>query len=179
MAQAIDIYADADTLEFLRRVYAHIFADDVDRSVSFIALLRPRLIEPGRPVDLHGLRFTPLRLWHGDTAVLGYRIEALDGAGQVAREQPSPLPLAYCTDVSRIPAETWPRLESLRTLFLGMLRHTPHPKHFSVTEAVEAARRVGARRTWFVHMNHEISHADVDASLPEGMALGYDGLSVR
>jgi phosphoribosyl 1,2-cyclic phosphate phosphodiesterase len=38
------------------------------------------------------------------------------------------------------------------------------------------ARRVGARRTYFTHIAHELGHAAVSAELPEGMALAYDGL---
>ena len=62
-----------------------------------------------------------------------------------------------------------------RTL-LDMLRHRHHPTHFTVDQAVEAADRIGAESTWFVHMAHEIAHAEVDAQLPDGMGLAWDGL---
>ena len=57
-----------------------------------------------------------------------------------------------------------------------MLRHRHHPTHFTVDQAVEAADRIGAESTWFVHMAHEIAHAEVDAQLPDGMGLAWDGL---
>ncbi len=60
-----------------------------------------------------------------------------------------------------------------------MLRYRRHPTHFSVDEAVETAARVGADRTFFTHMTHDIRHADLDRKLPEGMALAYDGLVIR
>ena len=39
--------------------------------------------------------------------------------------------------------------------------------------------RIGAARTFFTHMTHDIRHADLDRELPEGMALAYDGLVIR
>ena len=77
-----------------------------------------------------------------------------------------------------MPDESWALLEGLDLLVVGALRERSHPTHFSLSEAVEAARRTGAARTLFTHMCHELGHADTNARLPEGMALAYDGLSV-
>jgi phosphoribosyl 1,2-cyclic phosphate phosphodiesterase len=178
MGKPITIYAEPHTMEHLHRVYRHIFEKANNVNDSFVATLVPQVIDAARPLDLHGLRFTPLRLLHGRLPVLGYRIEAIDGRGRIAPEQPKPLPLAYCTDVSSIPPETWPRLEGLRTLILDMLRYRKHPTHMTVDEAIETAERIGAARTWFTHMTHDIRHDDLDPRLPEGMALAYDGLVV-
>ncbi len=86
------------------------------------------------------------------------------------------MPLAWCTDVSAIPPESWARLSGLRHLALDALRHRKHPTHFSLDQAVAAAERIGAARTWFIHVAHELGHAATDATLPEGVRLGYDGL---
>ena len=124
------------------------------------------------------MRVTPLRLLHGNLPMLGFRLDALDDRQRIAREQPAPLPLAYCTDLSAMPPETYPRLTGLRTLVLDMLRYRKHPTHLSVDESVSMAGEIGAERTIFVHMTHDIEHADLDARLPEGMALAYDGMEV-
>ena len=87
-----------------------------------------------------------------------------------------PFPLAYCTDVSAIPPESWSSFEGVRTLVLDALRHRKHPTHMTINEAVNAADRIGARDTWFVHMSHDLGHAETDEALPEGMRLAYDGL---
>ncbi|MHC4219819.1 MAG: MBL fold metallo-hydrolase [Planctomycetota bacterium] len=178
MQAPIDIYAEDRTLEFLGRIYRHIFAKEKNVNDSFVATLIPHEIEVGRPLDLYGLRHTPLRLLHGKLPILGFRLETLEGPDRLAAEQPGPLPLAYCTDVSGIPPETWPRLTGLRTLILDMLRYRRHPTHMSVDQAVEAADRVGAEQTWFTHMTHDIRHADLDGELSEGMSLAYDGLVI-
>ena len=114
------------------------------------------------PLQLLGTHITPLRLRHGVFDVLGFRI------GNVA----------YCTDTNGIPDETWPLLEGLDVLVLDCLRSNRHPTHFSIDEALAAAARVGARRTLFVHMAHDIRHAEVAATLPPGVELAVDGLEV-
>lgn len=114
------------------------------------------------PFEVLGQRVTPIRLFHGRGKVLGFRF------GNVA----------YCTDTNRIPDESWPLLEGLDVLILDALRVRPHPTHFSLDEAVEAARRIGARRTLFTHMSHDLEHAATNAAMPPGMELAHDGMRV-
>ena len=99
---------------------------------------------------------------HGSRPILGYRFGVF----------------AYLTDCSAIPDESWPLLEGLDTVVLDALRHRPHPTHFSLSEAIEVAGRIGARQTYFTHMCHDLPHAETCASLPDGMALAYDGLTL-
>lgn len=171
MDRAIDVYAEERTLAALRRVFAHIFDTASNIQPSFVASLIAHRIEPGLCFELYGVRVTPLRLLHGRLPVVGFRF---DPAGTTTPD--NPLPLAYCTDVSGIPPETWSELEGLRTLVLDGLRHRKHPTHFSVGQAVSVARQVGAERTFLVHMSHEVSHAVSEGELPEGIQLAYDGL---
>lgn len=177
MKAPIDIYAEEHTMEHLHRVYAHIFERDRNVNDSFVATLIPHRIGPERVLDLHGLRVTPIRLLHGRLPILGYRLEGprADG-GAAPKSEGSPFPLAYCTDVSGIPPESWGQLKGLETLVLDALRHRHHPTHFTVGQAVGVAHEVGAKRTWFIHMSHDLAHEATDAELPEGMRLAYDGL---
>ena len=105
----------------------------------------------------------PVPLLHGRMPVLGYRIGNF----------------AYCTDVSFIPESSFRRLEGLEVLILDALRHRPHPTHFSLAEATEAAQRIGAKQTYFTHISHQILHAETEAELPENIHLAYDGLELR
>jgi phosphoribosyl 1,2-cyclic phosphate phosphodiesterase len=114
------------------------------------------------PFEVLGMRVVPFRLNHGWFRVLGFRF------GNVA----------YCTDTNLIPPESWACLEGLDVLILDALRIRPHPTHFSLDEAIETARRVGARRTLFTHMAHDLEHVATNARLPAGMELAYDGLRV-
>ena len=102
----------------------------------------------------------PIPLFHGVLPVLGFRIGTF----------------AYLTDCSRIPDESFDRLDGVRTLIIDALRHRPHSTHFSVTEACDAAARIGAARTFFTHISHDLGHAATCATLPAGVELAYDGL---
>ncbi|GMV25059.1 MAG: MBL fold metallo-hydrolase [Phycisphaerae bacterium] len=169
----ISIYAEAKTMGDLRRVFAHIFDKDKNVNDSFVASLIPYQIEPEKPFDLYGLRVTPLRILHGKLGILGYRFDVLDKASAAAESR---LPLAYCTDVSGIPPETWKHLRGLKTLVLDALRHRKHQTHLCVDEAVTVAENVGAEETYFVHMSHDLPHAQTNAELPDGIRLAHDGL---
>lgn len=171
MQAPIDIYAEDRTLDFLRRVYAHIFDPKANVQESFVATLIAHRVEAGRPFDLFGLTVTPIRVLHGKLPILGYRFDA----GRCA-DWGGVLPVAYCTDVSGVPTETWSHLQGVRTLVLDALRHRRHPTHFTLGQAVGVAHEVGAARTWFIHMSHDLGHAEASAGLPEGMALAWDGL---
>jgi len=178
MRAPIDVYAERHTMEHLQRVYKHIFERDKNINDSFVATLIQHLIDVNRPIDLFGVRVTPIRMLHGRLPILSYRFDAIDDHGQIAKAQPAPLPLAYCTDVSSVPPETWPKLRGLRALVLDMLRFRHHPTHMTVDESLKVASDVAAEQTWFVHMSHDIRHADLDPQLPETMALAYDGLRI-
>lgn len=190
----IDIYAEPRTLEHLQRVYKHIFERENNIQESFVATLIPHAIrmpdhaqtrdEPvlggaGTPIDLFGVRFTPIRLLHGRLPILGYRIEPSPNPQAAIPTPQSPFPLAYCTDVSAIPPRTWRELTGLGTLVLDALRHRKHPTHFTLEEAIDAAARIGARRTLFTHMSHDLGHAATNPTLPASMQLAFDGLTVE
>lgn len=171
MRRPIDIYAEAHTLDFLARVYQHIFDPSRNIQESFVATLIPHRLTPDQPIDLFGLRVTPIRLLHGRLPILGYKFET-----PYITNATSPFPLAYCTDVSGIPPESWQALTGLSTLVLDALRHRHHPTHFTLGQAIGVGQRVRARMTYFVHMAHDLGHAETEDELPEGMRLAYDGL---
>ena len=185
MRGPVHLYGERSTMEELERIYEHIFKPHRNVNRSFVAEVVRNEVAPGEAIDLFGIRVTPLRLLHGRLPILGYRFDVA-GAGDTGAAEPSvsaasgmvpsPLPLAYCTDVNAIPPETWPALRGLEVLVLDMLRERAHPTHFTLAEALGVAERVGARRTVFTHMTHDIRHAEVAARLPPGVELGHDGL---
>lgn len=153
-------FGDAATLEDIRRMFGYVFDPGTPKGGG---LPRLDLREVQGPFRVGDVDAVPVPLFHGKRPILGYRFGAM----------------AYLTDCSRIPDASWPLLEGLDLLILNALRVRPHPTHFSLDEAVAAATRIGAPRTFFTHMCHDLRHAPTDAALPSGMALAYDGLVLQ
>ncbi|HVZ94823.1 MAG TPA: MBL fold metallo-hydrolase [Phycisphaerales bacterium] len=188
MKAPIDVYAEQHTMESLLRIYPYIFDKKKNVNESFVATLIAHLISPSHtgdtpnddrfaPIELWGMRFEPVRYLHGRLPILGFRIEPVAQPGQPA-DDCGIFPLMYATDVSAIPPRTWQKLTGLRTLVLDALRIRHHPTHFNLDQAVDAALKIEAQQTWFVHIAHEILHAEVDEQIPERINIAYDGLTI-
>lgn len=172
----IDVYAEDHTMQSLERVFLHIFNKDANVNDSYVATLGQKPLAHGQPVDLYGMRFTPIRLMHGALPIVGFRVEPAPGGGLARADW---LPLAYCTDVSHIPDESWPLLEGLSTLVLDGLRWKSHPTHLTIDQAVEVAGRIGADKTWLVHIAHQVVHEKGEAHTPDSVSLAWDGLILQ
>ena len=159
MRQPMKLYGDAKTLDEIRRMFGYVFDPATPRGGGIPQL---DLIPIDGPFRIGGLEMIPVPIWHGARPILGYRFGSF----------------AYLTDCSGIPDTSWPLLEGLDVLVLDALRERTHTTHFSLDEAVEASHRIGARRTFFTHMCHDLPHAATCARLPPGMALAHDGLRI-
>jgi phosphoribosyl 1,2-cyclic phosphate phosphodiesterase len=156
--QAMPCYGDEATLGDIRRMFAYVFDPATPRGGG-LPQLELLTIEGTFRIGGHEIR--PVPLMHGERPILGFRFGTF----------------AYLTDCNRIPDGSWPLLHNLDTVVLDALRERLHPTHFSLAEAIEAARRIGARQTYFTHMCHDLAHAETNARLPPGMELAYDGLA--
>ena len=157
MKRSMPCYGDARTHEDIRKTFHYVFDAATPKGGGLPALDLSRVDGPFRVGDLD---VQPIPLLHGTRPILGYRFGRF----------------AYLTDCNGLADEAWGLLEGLDTVVVDALREEPHPTHFSLGEAIEAARRVGARRTFFTHMCHHLRHEPTNARLPPGMALAYDGL---
>ncbi|MEM9414274.1 MAG: MBL fold metallo-hydrolase [Planctomycetota bacterium] len=166
MDTPIDVYAEPGVHEQLGQSFGYIFNPSRHGKESFVANLLPFPVEVHQPVELHRATWTPIRLMHGRMPIVGYRV---DWNGRS---------IAYCTDVSTIPPETWPMLEGLDVFVVDGLRYRHHPTHMTIDRAIEVCEQVGAERSFLTHMSHDVSHAEQDAAMPPGIALAHDGLSV-
>lgn len=166
MDTAVDIHAEPSVIDQLRSTFRYIFEPHKNINQSFIANLIAHPIPPETPFAFHGATWTPLRLMHGRLPILGFRVDH-GGAS-----------LAYCTDVSTIPPETYPKLQGLDVLVLDALRYRHHPTHLTVDRALEIIDELRPGRAYLTHIAHDISHAELSPRLPAGVRLAYDGLSV-
>jgi phosphoribosyl 1,2-cyclic phosphate phosphodiesterase len=174
MKAPIDIYAEAAVLERFRAMFTYIFEAHRNVNPSFVATLLPHRLSVGEALSLYGATWTPIRLMHGRLPLVGYRVDyvGLPGDGRTAS-------VAYCTDVSTIPPESYPLLADLDVLVIDALRYRHHPTHLTVDQALEVVDRVAPGRAYFTHIAHDIRHADLEPRLPAGVHLAYDGLRVE
>ncbi|MEM1125466.1 MAG: MBL fold metallo-hydrolase [Bacteroidota bacterium] len=161
----IPCFAPPNTAEVLKRMFRYIFADGTYPGVPKLHLhaIEGTFTVPNRYDEGPGVTVEAIPAYHGDLPLYGYRIGRF----------------AYLTDTNRIPEASFDRLQDLDVLVLDALRPEPHRTHFTFDEAIEAAQRIGARATYFIHMSHNVLHAEQDAALPDGIHLGYDGLTVQ
>jgi len=153
-------YGDARTLADIRKTFYYVFDPATPKGGGLPAL---DLRQIDGEVGVGDLVATPVPLWHGQRPILGFRFDRF----------------AYLTDCNRIDDQAWPRLEKLDVVVIDALREQSHPTNFSLGEAIEAARRIGAGRTFFTHMCHHLPHEATNAKLPPGMSLAYDGLTLH
>ena len=158
-------YVPAEYRETLEHHLRYIFDDDV---VPVPGSSKPRVrlhaFEPSEPLEILGASFTPIPLPHGGCTVYGFRVGNL----------------GYVTDAKRLTPEAEEVLRGVDVLVLNALWfERPHASHFNVEEAVEAARSVGARRTFLTHLTHRVTHAELLRRLPGDVAPAYDGLTVE
>ncbi|MFC1557665.1 MBL fold metallo-hydrolase [candidate division KSB1 bacterium] len=156
---SINIYGNEKTLECIKKSFSFIF-NAPEELKRYYPRLNPQVINGRFSID--GLIFQPITVYHARLPVLAFRFENS----------------AYVTDVNSIPEESFTYLEDLDLLILEAFRFEKHISHFTLDEAVETARRIGARKTLFTHISHSLDHEKVNDHLPDGMSLAYDGLTV-
>lgn len=158
--KAMPIYADERTLSEVKQRYAYAFGGSKGYGGG---MPQYELRAASSPFLQGNWKVTPLPVLHGPEPILGYRVGRF----------------AFITDVTVIPDATLDLLEDLDVLALDCLRPRPHSTHLHYERAVEYARRIGARRTFMIHMTHDFDHDELEAMLPEGMRAAYDGLTVE
>jgi phosphoribosyl 1,2-cyclic phosphate phosphodiesterase len=113
------------------------------------------------------LEITPLPVEHGAVETIGFLFKA-SGARSIA----------YLPDVKRIPPATMDLIRGVDVLVVDSLRPLPHPTHFSLCEALVAIREAEAGEAWLTHLGHENDHAVLEAELPAGVRVAWDGLRI-
>ena len=156
----LDVWAEPATAAVLERCFGYAFrVPDPDAKVFRPHLVHRAITDLSVPIQFGPMAWRPIRLFHGKMPVVGFRVGRL----------------AYCTDVNRIPDESWPLLEGLDLLVLDALGPDPHSTHFSLDEAMAVVERVKPKAARFTHVAHRLPHAATNASLPPFAQLAYDG----
>ncbi|NDH06802.1 MBL fold metallo-hydrolase [bacterium] len=161
LGQPVPLFCAEDVEERIRSAFSYAFDSTkpgkIKTYVPNLSFERIKLT----PVNVLGEIVTPVPLIHGNFDVLGFRIKDL----------------AYCTDVNHIPENSMKLLQNLDILVLDALRDKPHPAHFNLKQALEIVEILKPKQTYFTHLCHDLDHDEVEAMLPKGVNLAYDGLT--
>src|SRR6056297_148537 len=157
----VPLYCEAKVEARIRKSFDYAFSDRPDTHPGATPRLEFCSIDRDHPFEVLGVKIVPIPMKHGPHfEVLGFRLGDF----------------AYCTDTNEIPPSSIERLRGVNTLVLGALRMAPHPTHFNIPQALEIAEEIGAKRTLLTHLSHDVDHDVINATLPPGVGLAYDGL---
>lgn len=88
--------------------------------------------------------------------------------------------LSYVTDCLTMPDSSKRLISRSEVLVVNALRHKEHRSHMSLQQALALIEEVKPRLALLTHISHELGlHSDIEASLPAGVRLAFDGLTVR
>lgn len=157
----INIYADGNTVRGLHTTMPYCFTQTLYPGVPKLNL---HTVRPHEPLRIGDVEVMPIVVMHDKLPILGYRFGRL----------------AYITDMKTIDEGELAYLDGVDTLVVNALRwEKEHHSHQLVADAIAFAGRIGAKRTFFTHLTHNIGlHDEAEKRLPEGFHFGYDGLVI-
>jgi phosphoribosyl 1,2-cyclic phosphate phosphodiesterase len=157
--KVVQVYAEPKVQESLRREYAYIFLEKDYPGIPQIGMNTIGV----DPFSVGDVDLIPIRVWHMNMPVLGFRVGNL----------------TYITDANRIEETEFEKIKGSKILILNALHHTTHYSHFSLTEALAIVERVQPEQAYFTHISHHLGlHALVEKSLPKHVHLAFDGLAL-
>lgn len=157
----VPVFAEQYTADRLRTRMPYCFTENKYPGVPDIIL---QDITENKAFYINNTEIIPIRVFHGQMPILGYRIGKM----------------GYVTDMLTMPDESYEQLKELDLLILNALRIEPHISHQTLSEAIQVAKRIGAKHTYFIHGSHHLGlHTEVEGILPENIFLSYDGLEIE
>lgn len=150
------VYCLPRVAEEIKQRFAYTFSD-----YPGVPKLDIREVAFGNCIEVGGLQVSLLEVSHGKLPILGFRVNDL----------------AYLTDVKTLPEASLQRLRDLDTLVLSCLNDRGTHSHLSVAEALAYVDLLQPRNTVLFHLSHRLGpHHQLQARLPRGIRVGYDGM---
>ena len=153
----MQVYANALTQEGIKREFKYVFTDEKYPGVPVINL---NTID-NQLFTIGDIPVQPILVWHMKMPVLGFRFGKF----------------TYITDANRIEAIEKEKIRGSEILVLNALRKQHHMSHFTLAEAIDVVQELKIPKAFFTHISHQLGrHKEIEAELPDGMHLAYDGL---
>ena len=156
---SIPLFSSQKTLNSIQNRFNYLFGEN-----KYPGSTSLNLTEITETRQIADVLITPLPYKHGKVDVLGYRINGF----------------SYMTDVKDIPENTKEKVKGSDVLVLSGLRWGPeHPTHLTIPEAAKVATELDIPKTYLIHMNSYVNHADSNERLPDHVELAYDQLEIE
>ncbi len=158
--QPMQVFANQMTIDALMREFAYAFADKKYPGVPNLDLNTIAL----EPFVVGDIPVTPILVWHLKMPVWAFRFGSF----------------TYITDANKIEESEKEKIWGSKTIVINALRRERHISHFSLDEAVALVQELQVEAAYFTHISHQLGlHAEVEAELPSGIHLAYDGLQLK
>jgi phosphoribosyl 1,2-cyclic phosphate phosphodiesterase len=131
-----------------------------DAKTHFKPTLNPHTLNNGDRLTIGDVDIDAFVQYHGYCETLGFRFG----------------PIAYSTDVVKMPDDAFKILEGVDTWIIGALVDRPHPTHAHVDKALSWMERVGPRRGILTHMGSNFDYEVLKSHLPEYVEPAFDGM---
>jgi phosphoribosyl 1,2-cyclic phosphate phosphodiesterase len=154
------VYATRRVQEAIKREFAYIFSGE-----NYPGIPRIELITIDKSdFEIADLIFTPIDVLHYRLPVKAFRIGSF----------------TYITDANFISKEEKQKVKGSKVVVINALRRHEHISHFTLEQAIDLAKELGADQTYFTHLSHQMgTHEEVSRELPTGIELAYDGLQIE
>lgn len=151
----VPIYADALTLATLKHRFAYIFTEQE----TYPAICDAHLLEM-TPVTIGDMTMIPFKQGHGEGVSIGYRFGDM----------------AFSTDVNHLDDQAFRVLDGVKVWVVDALRYDPHPTHAHLDLTLSWIERLKPERAILTHLDRQMDHATLEAQVPEGVEVAYDGM---
>ena len=158
--KAMDVFANDEVEVALKRDFHYVFDEFKYPGVPDIKLHHI----DNKPFIFKGINVIPILVHHYKMPVFGFRINNF----------------TYITDANSISPNEMEKIKGTEYLVLNALRREKHISHINLEEAIALSNKIGAKQTYFTHISHQLGlHHAVNAEMPKGIALAYDGLKIN
>ena len=155
----MDIYAEDRVQKAIIRIFDYVFS-----GISYPGLPRMKLnIIENEPFEKDGVKFIPVRCYHHNLPVFGFRTGNL----------------TYITDANSISDRELEKLYGTQVLIINALQIKKHISHFNLEQALEIIEKVSPEKAYLTHLSHSFGkHQSIKSFLPSNVDVAYDGLRV-
>lgn len=159
----VDVYMDAPTSLKAHQAFDYVFK--TPEGSNYPPILNEHQIDQYTAFAIEGaggaIEFQPVKVGHGDIDALGFKIKNV----------------AYLPDVKAISPQAELHFRDLDIWILDALRHSHHPSHLSLSEALEWIKRLTPKHAILTNMHIDLDYRTLRSELPENIQPAYDGLT--